>query len=412
MTTAPSPTGEGPALSRYQKSLLAFLSVATFFEGYDFFALTQLLPNLRAHFDLSPSQGAFMVGVINAGTVLAYLLIGWADRVGRTRLLRWTILGYAFFSLLSGLAPSALVFTLSQAVARVFLIGEWAASMLIAAEEFPAKRRGTAIGIISAAGGFGAIVCAGVVPLLLKTPLGWRSVYLIGVVPLLLISYARKNLKETERFLARGPVAHKNPILLWPRGQGRRVLEMGLIWLLCYVCSQNAVTFWKEFAVGERGLSDAQVGSSIVLAALVALPAAFAAGPFLDAVGRRLGGSVLLGLLAIGTFGAYTAHSVAALTGFLVLAMIGANTMLTLLNTLTTELFPTEHRGSAFAWSNNLIGRIGYWGSPFVLGPMMDALGWGAVIRWTAVFPLVAVATIWLLLPETKGRELEETAGA
>ncbi len=34
-------------LSGYQIRLFAFLSVATFFEGYDFMALAQILPNLR-----------------------------------------------------------------------------------------------------------------------------------------------------------------------------------------------------------------------------------------------------------------------------------------------------------------------------------------------------------------------------
>ena len=32
------------AFTSYQRRLLVFLSVATFFEGYDFFAITQLLP--------------------------------------------------------------------------------------------------------------------------------------------------------------------------------------------------------------------------------------------------------------------------------------------------------------------------------------------------------------------------------
>ena len=75
-----------------------------------------------------------------------------------------------------------------------------------------------------------------------------------------------------------------------------------------------------------------------------------------------------------------------------------------------TELFPTEQRGAAFAWSNNLLGRIGYWLSPFVIGQLVKPLGWGPVLRATAVFPVVAIVLIWVLLPETKGRELESTA--
>ena len=56
------------------------------------------------------------------------------------------------------------VFAIMQMVARIFLIGEWATSMVIAAEEFPAERRGMVIGVVSATAGLGSVVCAGVVP--------------------------------------------------------------------------------------------------------------------------------------------------------------------------------------------------------------------------------------------------------
>jgi putative MFS transporter len=398
------------AFTPYQKRLFGFLSVATFFEGYDFFALSQLLPNLRAYFGLTPTEGTTMVGVINAGTVLAYLVVSRADRWGRKRVLMVTILGYTACTLLSALAPNAISFTLFQLLARVFLIGEWATSMVIAAEEFPAERRGMVIGVVSAASGFGSIVCAALVPLLLRTELGWRSVYLLGVVPLLLLAYARRGLRETERFEAQRDVAKPGLWAIWRTASRRRVLQLGAIWFLCYVCAQNAVMFWKEFALGERGMTDAQVGLAVTLSALISLPLAFAAGRFLDAVGRRIGGTVILLLLSGGVLFAYTAESVTALTFALVVATIGVNTMLTVLNTFTTELFPTEQRGAAFAWSNNLIGRIGYWLSPFVIGQLVAVHGWGSVLRATAVFPLVAIGLIWWFLPETKGRELEHVA--
>lgn len=393
----------------YQRRLFGFLSVACFFEGYDFFALSQLLPNLRAYFGLSESEGTAMVGVINAGTVLAYLMVGLADRWGRRRVLTATILGYTLFSMLSGLAPSAPIFAVFQLLARVFLIGEWATSMVIAAEEYPAARRGQVIGVISAAAGLGSIVCAVLVPPLLKTPLGWRAVYLVGVLPLLLVAYARRGLRETERFQSASK-APRNLLAIWKTVHAGRVLKLGAIWFFCYICAQNAVMFWKEFAVHERALSDAQVGKIIAIAAVVAMPVAFAAGHFLDAVGRKVGGTVILCLLSFGVLVGYTATSRAILTLGMIAATVGVQTTLTLLNTLTTELFPTEQRGAAFAWSNNLIGRIGYWLSPFAIGELVERFGWGSVLRSTAVFPLIACLLIWLLLPETRGRELERTA--
>jgi putative MFS transporter len=85
--------------------------------------------------------------------------------------------------------------------------------------------------------------------------------------------------------------------------------------------------------------------------------------------------------------------------------------VLQVLNAFTTELFPTEQRADAFAWCNNLLGRVGFVASPFAVGAMAERWGWGAAVQVTALFPLVALALILAKLPETRGRELEELVG-
>jgi MFS transporter, putative metabolite:H+ symporter len=118
----------------------------------------------------------------------------------------------------------------------------------------------------------------------------------------------------------------------------------------------------------------------------------------------------VFGLGAAGVFGSYTLQSPWALTGALIFGIFGASAVLPVLNAYTTELFPTELRGDAFAWANNLIGRIGYVLSPVLVGLAAREVGWGAAVRMTAVFPLVALVLIFWWLPETRARELEETA--
>ena len=396
----------------YQKQLFVFLSVANFFEGYDFFAISQLLPSIRASYSLTEQQGTWLISLINFGTILAYLLVRRADRWGRRRVLSITIAGYALFTFLSAWAPNAVLFGLLQMVARIFLIGEWATSMVVAAEEYPADRRGMVIGVVSASAGLGSIVCAGVVPLLLKTPLGWRSVYLVGVVPLLLMMYARRGLRETQRFTdAARPESAEPP--LWDILRGphrRRVLELGAIWFLSYICTNNAVTFWKEFALKERHLTQGETGLIVSVAAVVSMPLVFLAGKMLDALGRRRGAAIIYVATTLGVLGAYTFWGVLPLLGCMTLGIFGINAVLTVLNTFMTELFPTEVRGNAVAWSNNLIGRIGYCVSPLAIGQVVDQYGWGVPLRLTTVFLVLALGLIFLWLPETKARELEETS--
>jgi putative MFS transporter len=404
MTAAPR-----APLTPYQRRLFGFLGVATFFEGYDFFALTQLLTNIRQEFGLDFADSGWLLGVINAGTVLAYLLVGKADRWGRRRVLSITIFGYTTFTLLSGLAPNVWLFGLFQMLGRIFLIGEWATSMVIAAEEFPAARRGTVIGVVNAAASLGGVVCAGVVPILSQN-FGWRSVYFAGVLPLLLLAWARRGMRETERFQASRSETERSFTSLFRTPYRRRALELGAIWFLTYVCAQNGVSVWKDYALGELGLNDKQAAGVITLAALASMPLAFGAGKLFDVIGRRKGAVIAFGSLIFGVLGIYTLKTSLPLTLSMILAMFGINSVLSVLNTFTTELFPTELRGDAFAWSNNLIGRIGYWLSPIVVGALAQGIGWGPVLRVSVVFPLLALALLLYFLPETRATELEQTA--
>jgi MFS transporter, putative metabolite:H+ symporter len=410
-TVAPQ---EKTPFTPYQRRLFWFLSVASFFEGYDFLALTQILPNFGAQMGLSARHEGLLVGVINSGTMIAYLLVRKADQWGRRRVLSVTIAGYTIFSVLTAFSPNVYVFAVLQLLARIFLLGEWAVSMVYAAEEYPSDRRGMVIGVIQAFSSLGSIVCAGVVPLLLATPYGWRSVYLVGGIPLVLIAVARRGLRETARFERaaaerEGEAAPPLTRILRTPYRGR-MLQLALIWGLTYVCTQNAVTFWKTFALRERGLSDGEVGGSITFAALVSMPLIFASGKLIDVVGRRLGAVIIYVLASAGVLGAYSLGSRGGLTAALVFAIFGASGVLPVLNAYMTELFPTHLRSDAIAWSNNLLGRIGYMLSPIAVGFAAEEIGWGPAVSATALFPLVALALILWLLPETRGKELEETA--
>ena len=45
-----------------------------------------------------------------------------------------------------------------------------------------------------------------------------------------------------------------------------------------------------------------------------------------------------------------------------------------------------------------------------LVGVAAQSYGWGAAVASTAVFPILALVLILLTLPETRNKELEETA--
>lgn len=412
-------------LTPYQRRLLVLLSAATFFDGFDMYALSQVLPNLRRDLGLSREQGGLIVSVVHIGAVLAYFLVRKADEWGRRRVLLITISGYTLCSLLTGIAPSAPAFALFQSLARVFLIAELAVATIYAAEEFPAEKRGLYIGLLQVATGLGGILCASTAPLLLKTSLGWRSVYFVGAVPLVLFAIARRGLRETERFLSLGKAgtagdAHasrpplpslKEDLFRIVRTPYRnRMLLLGLIWALTYLCTANVTLFWKEYVVAEHHFTDGQVGLSMALAACLAALLLPLVGRLLDRAGRRRSAVLIYGTAIFGVLFAFSTSGWPKLTLGLFLSMFAVAATQPLLHAFNTELFPTELRGDAFAWSNNLLGRLGPVFTPYLLGLAAEQYGWGSTIRVTIAGPILALLILLATLPETSGRELEATS--
>ena len=224
-------------LTSYQKRLFFLLGVATFFEGYEYVALTQLLPSLRKSYDLTESGAGILVGVIGFSALLSFLLIRRADVVGRKPMLNITVIGYTVTSILSAFSQDVWQFGAAQLCARAFLLAEYALSMVYLAEEFPADRRGFAVGTMQGLNSLGAIVCAGVVPVLLKTPLGFRAVYLVGALPLLMVIWLRRSVRETARFeavRAQGNV-RGDMFAVFRTAYRGRVFLLAAIWGLTYL---------------------------------------------------------------------------------------------------------------------------------------------------------------------------------
>ncbi|HMY57001.1 MAG TPA: MFS transporter [Pseudomonadota bacterium] len=399
-----------PALAPYHRRLFLFLSVASFFEGFDYYALAQLLPELRTAFSLTVPEGTSLASFINIGMVLSFFLVRQGDRLGRHRLLAWTITGYMVFTALSALSQNVGQFAVCQMLARLFQSAEVATVMVFAAEEFPADRRGFVLGVIQGTSSLGAIVCAGVTPLLTATTLGWRMVYLVGGVPLLLVAYLRRNLRDTARFAATETQTALPLARVFQSRYLPRLLLLSLIWALVMFCTQSALLFWKDFAVTERHFSAAQVAQCMTIAAVGSLPLVFSVGKLLDVVGRKASAVVVFGLTILGVLLSYTRSSQMLLTLGVLLGIAGTTCMLSVVQTLTTELFPTEIRAESFGVANNLIGRTAGVLSPLLIGFLAVRFGYGPAVQSTAIGPLFAMLLILLAVAETRGKELEETA--
>src|SRR5262249_46292502 len=123
-----------------------------------------------------------------------------ADRWGRARTMILTIMIYAVFTGLSGLAQSWIQLAVLQAFAGVGIGGEWAAGAALIAETWPEKQRSRAMQVMQMAFAFGFFAAA--LDNLVLGPISWRWVLVAGAVPAVLSLLIRRFIPEPERWVA------------------------------------------------------------------------------------------------------------------------------------------------------------------------------------------------------------------
>ena len=148
-----------------------------------------------------------------SGHVQSIFLFGWAtgglffgivgDRWGRTRCMAITVLMYAVFTGLSGLANSWEAFAFFRFLTGLGIGGEFAAGAALIAEVFPDHARTVALSIMQAASALGNMA-AGVISYgvfsSITTPDAWRWIFAIGFIPAILVFVIRMFVHEPEKW--------------------------------------------------------------------------------------------------------------------------------------------------------------------------------------------------------------------
>ncbi len=262
-----TPPGIAPAAAArapgdgYLRLLLALLASAAFFQGYDLSVLALLLSSIQETFDVSEATLGLSRVPIELGLVVAFFVARLADRVGRRPLLLWSVLGYTLSTALTVVSWNLWAFTLFQFGSRVFVGAEFVVAVTMIVEEFPADRRGRALGVLLAWEAAGTIAVALLLAAGLEnTTLGWRSFFLIGLVPLVGLALWRRRLRETPRFVAARerrdgsneptPGSFFRP---WDARYRRNLLLVGLVHLFRAVPVFGATAWWAFFAGASAG---------------------------------------------------------------------------------------------------------------------------------------------------------------
>src|SRR3984957_19191114 len=182
---------------------LAGSSLGYAMDGFDLLILGFMLRAIASDLHLSQAQSASLVTATLIGAVIGGIGFGMlSDRLGRVRILTWTIVVFAVFTGLCAFAQGYWDLLIYRTIAGVGLGGEFGIGMALVAEAWPASKRARASSYVGIGWQLGVLAAAAAPPILLPV-IGWRGMFAIGVLPAVAAFFIRRDLEEPELFVAK-----------------------------------------------------------------------------------------------------------------------------------------------------------------------------------------------------------------
>lgn len=406
---------------RYLQLMFALLMSATIFEGYDITIFHLCTPHIMKTFAMSDREIGFVATLVRFGGILSFGIVASADLYGRRPILSITVVFYTLFTLATALSRGVVTFTIFQSAAQLFLAAEFGVAITMVSEEFPDETRGRAIAALHTVAFLGVAAAAALYPLVAPSSWGWRGMYLLGIVPLLLTAFLRRGLRETMRFQAMEAarkMAGAARERLMPKLRSsmaefagpyrNRLILIAILWNSIGLVGGPTITFFSLLAIRDHHWTAAQVGLALIVAYLMGSVGSLLSGYAMDRIGRRVTTAVFYLASAISMAIMFGSGWHGSVRFGIVATQFAYQAARTATSALSAELFPTEIRASGYSLTVQVVGQLGWTLSPLLVGMLSVPLGGiGNAASVFALGPMLGAIALGYV-PETRGKTLEE----
>ena len=356
---------------------------------------------------LSGTELGLGLAVVRLSSLLALVIAGLADRFGRRATVLWACGGGLALTAAAAGTPSYWWFVAVIAMARPLLSAAGAVTQVNAAEQTGTDDRAKALALVTAgyAGGAGLIA---VIHGVAGEALGFRGLFGLALVPLVLVPVLGRWFREPERFRrAQSLCGPATPVIgaLGPAFRRRLLLIAGVSFGAGAITGP-ANSFLFVYAENVRGLSSLGVAGLVVGAGVSGLAGLSAGRWTADHVGRRPTAAMSMICLGLCATLAYSGPILALVVGYL-LAITSGAAFGPAAVALTNEMFPTGVRASVAGWTiaASVLGAVS---GLVAFGAIADVGGHFRVAALLTFLPASLLAVLFWPLPETRGREPED----
>jgi len=350
------------------KLVAAAVFVALIVDGMDLQVLALSVPSISKELALS----SVSAGALSAWTLLGMgiggVLAGWlADRLGRVRVVWWSVFIFSVFTGLIALSQTYWQIAFMRFISGFGIAALYSIGTLLAAEYVPTRIRTTVLGTLQAGWSVGYVIAALLSAYILPI-YGWRVLFACAIVPGIITLILLWRVSDPPSWALAPRSVSSTFGAIWSDVPVRRTF---LLWTAAAIALQfgyyGANSWLPSYLVKDLGVNVQNTGWYIAGTYTMMVLGKVVTGYLADIVGRRViwivAGSLTAVYLPILIYAA-TPGNVAYLLllfGFLYGAPYAVN------STYLSESFPAGVRGTAVGTSYNL-GRIGSTLSPLLIG--------------------------------------------
>jgi SHS family lactate transporter-like MFS transporter len=269
-----------------QKHVVAASFLGWSLDAFDFFLLVFVLKDIAEEFHTDISNVTIAILLTLAMRPIGAFIFGRAaDRWGRRPTLMIDILLYSILEFASGFAPSLTVLIILRALYGVAMGGEWGVGASLTMETIPPHARGFVSGLLQSgypAGYFMASIVYG----LLFPYIGWRGMFMVGVIPALLVLYIRRNVPESPSW-SQAAAAERGSTLTILKSHWRLGIYAVVLMTAFNLFSHGTQDLYPTFLQVEHKLSPHAVGIIAVIYNIGAVCGGICFGTLSERFGRR-----------------------------------------------------------------------------------------------------------------------------
>lgn len=267
---------------------VAFASFASWtLDAFDFFILVFVLSDIASNFHTEISHVSLAIMLTLAVRPVGALLFGrLAEKFGRRPVLMVNILMFSIFELLSAWSPTLGTFMAFRVIYGIAMGGVWGVASSLAMETIPDRSRGLMSGIFQAGYPCGYLL-ASIVFGLFYSAVGWRGMFLIGALPVLLLPFIYFKVPESPVWLAARERKESTALMPVLRSHWKLCLYLVLLMACFNFFSHGTQDLYPTFLKVQHGFDPHTVSIIAICYNIAAMLGGVFFGTLSEKIGRK-----------------------------------------------------------------------------------------------------------------------------